>query len=466
MRLRLTVLGCMLIMLCRGQTVSFTNTVVMTTDASSYDTPVYVLYMTYLNGMITCMNNGRTNYIYSISRGGASWQNQFESQQYPYALPIWCFGYYSNGVVSYDIMMPNDNGAYLSNNIIQWGTNLFNAPTNMWDGHSITNTGFSFPVKHVSTGANINQTADGDNGALSRNNGSIALDTMYGAPVMDLWHDNYTNGINHDLATVCPVGGTNFFNAAGHPAPKTALGMGIATYRQLFSDTNVGSMVINYGGATVSSSNKMAATGLTVTENTLSMTWKPDRWAPPWDIAPSISNEVAQLIFADCPTYASVFQWTISITNLPAGTWALALNGTNIFVGTESQYTNLNLATNVFAGTQDPLWLKRFAVLASIRTMYGADATNGVPTHNGGNNPDGQPDLNTYQSNASAQFNTQHKVGATYVNAMGTWMVALANRSYSNYLAAQTIPFSLTLSNVSGTTTGMNSLSIGTLTVK
>ena len=133
-----------------------------TFESCSYDTSPYKFWGDYFASHFYDMYPQFTNHIYSVSRSGASWENQFESQQEKYCLPLWASFETAN---TYDWMLANDNGGYLSNDVMEWGTNLFNAPALFWNGTAVTNEGgiaSTLSVTHYSLGGIPSDTPDGE----------------------------------------------------------------------------------------------------------------------------------------------------------------------------------------------------------------------------------------------------------------------------------------------------------------
>lgn len=414
---RIIVLMTLLISLSSKSQMVVTNEVDATFDSTSYDTQGHILWGAYFATYFINMYPQYTNSINSVSQSGASWQLQFESNQ-----PMWCSAHWANaqtrGLVPYDFMLANDNSAYNSNSVNQWGTNLFGAPALMWNGTAKTNEGFTFTVYRYALGANINAVSDGDNGAVSRNSGATNLNGSTGKPLMDLWHDNFTNGWNSDLTDQT---GNDWFYALGHPTPKGNLAMALATVRGLGLETNVGSVTFDWSAVTVPSSNHFAAVSLSQSGNTFSCTLKADRMPMSWDTIPVISNNVCQTVFASMPAYGNILQWTIQFTNLPNGTYNAYLDGVLWDTATASQWAaGRNMATN-FAEVS--LNLQRRQTLYDVCDKYGVDHTTRLNTHTAGENGVNGPDQINYQSVAFGAWPATH--GPALVTALATQTTSL-----------------------------------------
>lgn len=416
-----------------------TNEIDATVDSSSYDTSPYAgQWLGYFATYFINMHPEWTNSITSVSRSGASWENQYEEQQEAFCLALWCYAS-SNKVTAHDFMLANDNSAYVSNDVIHWGTNLFNAPPLFWNGTAITNEGISVGVTHYALGANINDVIGGDSGAVVRNSGATNLNGIYGVPLVDGWHDQFNNGFSTGLTDVT---GANWFYALGHLTQKASLSQMIAAVRGLGLETNVGSITFSYSSGTVASSNKFAAININAGNSRFSCTIKADRMPPSWDILPSVSNNVATTLWVDMPVYGSVFQWTIAVTGLPTGTYNAYLDGVLIDTATGVQWAaGRNMATNGIAS--NPWNVQRTKVLYDVRDKYGVGHTDGLPTHGAGENGILGPDLINYRSQAAGQFPT--KTGAALVNYLAPYAAGLRLYDVVSHNDAQQVPHTLVI---------------------
>lgn len=423
-----------------------TNEIDMTVDSSSYDTQNYILWLAYLTSGIHNMYPQYTNSVNSISRSGASLQNQFENQQYKYGLAHWCYAFYTNHVTPYDLVLANDNGAYDAATVYQWMTNLFGAPALMWDGVSKTNAGgLVFPMTHITCGANINSVIDGDSGAVARNTGASNAMVWVSQTPIDMWHDIKTNITNVSAPPFTDVTGNNWFYALGHPTPMMSLAMMISTWRGLGLPTNVGTITLDFNSATVASSSNFTAASISSSPTIFTCNLTALRLPPSWDISPVVSNNVAIGLFAYAPSYGSFFQQVIQFTNIPSGTYNMYLSNILVWTGTDTQLkTGINIATNSVVA--NPLNVIRTESLYRIRDKYGVDRITGYNTHGAGDPGVNGVDLINYQSNAEDSYTRLNNRGPVLINALGVWIKSLRNNydvPIHNVVQPVAIPFRL-----------------------
>lgn len=401
-----------------------------TFDSASYDVTPYKFWGDYFASHYYDMYPQFTNHIYSVSRSGASWENQFESQQEKYCLPLWA----SFGTAStHDWMLANDNSSYLSNDVIQWGTNLFNAPPLFWNGTAVTNEGgiaSTLSVTHYSLGGIPTDTSDGDSGAVSRNAGAMALAELYGTPVVDMWHLLWTNGLSGDI-----VGPRLFgFFPGGHPYPAGHLCMAIQSLVALGAETNVGSLTLNWTKKNATT-NHCVASGITVATNALSCTVHFDRMPMAWDVPNGTITNDARNAFVVMPELGNAFQWMIRVTNAPPGTYALNVDGVQTDVATDAE---LAAGRNWFTNYNGPLWAQRASVLAWKRIQAGCDPVTLNLSHDAGSlGILGASDLLNFQSWASQEYDTLNLRGDAYINSMTNFVAQLRQYDVAINQAAQ-----------------------------
>lgn len=398
-----------------------TNEIDGTFDSASYDTPPYKLWGDYFASHFYDMYPQFTNHIYSVSRSGASWENQFKSQQEKWCLPLWAS---CSPVKINDWMLANDNGAFTSNDVVQWGTNLFNAPPLFWNGTAVTNEGgiaSTLSVTHYSLGGIPSDSPSGDGRAVSRNDGAMALAQLYGTPVVDMWHLLWTNGLSSDV-----VGPRLFgFYPGSHPFPAGNLCMALQGLVALGVETNVGSLTLNWFGASAST-NHCVVSGITVAASTLACVVHFDRMPMAWDVPMTMRWDVpvpnstitndARNAFVIMPELGNAFQWTIRVTNAPPGTYAMNMDGVLTDTATD---TELAAGRNWFTNYNGSLWAQRASVLAWKRIQAGCDPITLFPQHGAGS-PGvlGTFDLLNYQSFAAHNYDILGLRGDAYINSM------------------------------------------------
>jgi hypothetical protein len=389
-----------------------TNEVNGTFDATSYDTVPYNLCGNYFATYFYNMYPQFTNHIYSVSRSGASWQNQFMSQQEKYCLPLWASFRHVRG---YDWVMPTSNGGYNTTNpIIQWGTNLFNAPPLFWNGTSITNEGTiasALSITHYTIGSIPNDSPTGDEGEAAINLGAMQLAQQYGSPQVDLWHMLWTNGWNVDVTGPRLLG----FYTGGHPYPAGHLAIAIQVLRGLGADTNVGSVRFDWKTAKAAT-NHCVVQNISTTASNLTASVRFDRMPMAWDVPDGAITNDARGCFIAMPSLGNAFNWTIQATNLPTGTYGISVDGVLTDVATDAQ---LAAGRNWFTNYNGPLWTQRVDVLRWKRHQEGVDPVTLVD-HSAGDRGfiSGVGDNVNFQSNASQQYDVYGKRGDLYVESI------------------------------------------------
>jgi hypothetical protein len=194
-------------------------------------------------------------------------------------------------------------------------------------------------------------------------------------------------------------------------ALHTLLAMGV--------ETNVGSMTLDWNNHSVSATNHLVVSGLSLSGNTLSFTAHFDRMPPAWDVPDgSITND-ARNAFAVMPDLGRAFQWPLRITNLPAGNYQVAIDGSNVVILSSTQ---LAAKWNMFTNYNGALWAQRKAVLAAKRDQEGADHVTLLDHSAGSQGTLGVGDMVNYISNANDQHDTHGKRGSTYVGSMATFV--------------------------------------------
>jgi hypothetical protein len=424
-----------------GFALTVTNEVDGTFDSASYDTPDYIFWGNYFATYFYDMYPQFTNHIYSVSRSGASWENQLKSQQEKYCLPLWAS---FRRIPSYDWMLANDNSSYVSNDVIYWGTNLFNAPPIFWNGTAFTNEGTlasAVSVTHYALGGIPADRPDGDGGfAIGRNAAAMALAVKYKTPVVDMWHLLWTNGLSTDITNNRLFG----FYPGGHPYAAGHLCMALRALIALGADTNVGSLTLNWATAQAST-NHCVASGISVNGNTLACTVHFDRMPPAWDVPDGTVTNDARDAFVVMPDLGNSFRWMIQAVNLPAGTYNISVDGVLTDVATDAQ---LAAGRNWFTNYNGPLWAQRASVLVWKRHQSGVDPVTLLPHSAGDMGVLGVGDLVNFQSFASQQYDTFGKRGDIYVASMISWVFQMRQYDEQINAVAQQTNHVLTITQV------------------
>jgi hypothetical protein len=416
-----------------GNIFPVTNETDVTFSSASYDTTPYILWGAYLKTYFDAMYPQFTNHWWSWSRSGSSFQLDYQAQQQKWCAPLWS----KFAVPSFDFTLVSENGGFDSNGIVQWETNIFNAPQLMYDGTSITNEGFSFPVTHYC----IDGIPDDYSGSanLLISGAGLFISQLYGTTPIDLWHLVWTNGMSTDTNQLFG------FYAGGHPYPAGHLAMALWTLLSLGAETNIGSITINFGGGSIAATNHMTASGVSMSGNTFSCTLLCDRMPPAWDVPDGTITNDARNCFVIYPMLAGRFHWSIHATNLPAGNDSVSLGGTICAVLTDTQ---LAAGWNMFTNYTGPFWQQRTKLLADARDSYGVDHATLLPAHTAGDPGLLGPDLIDYQSESGLEYDTNGKRGATYTAAMLTWVNDLYVYDTATHNDAQPVARTLVLQQI------------------
>lgn len=293
------------------------------------------------------------------------------------AIPLW--GYLTNGNQKIGLLLGTDNSDLSSNQMYLANSNIFLAPHLMSDGDAnlITHSGWcdTGRVDWVGVGYPTGMSTDGSpltEGA--RNDASTNAGWTLGVRGIDSWHI-LANGWTNDfiLHAGLWVGWITNGQSIGHFFSGGALDWTYATLQQIIpSYLNISSCVIDYGGAgAVVSTNGCYVTSVTRSGSTLTFNKLDDALPPVWDnpgdvVADGIITNDANHAFDLRATNATMFKFSIQITNLPAGNYYLAVDGEVIATMPHTALTNVggyNMATNMVG----PDWRKRVKVLADIR---------------------------------------------------------------------------------------------------
>lgn len=375
---------------------AFTNEVDGTFDSASYDTGNYVLWGNYFATAFYNENPQFTNHILSWSRSGSSIGGDYQEQEFKWCGPWWN----ASPVPVFNwVLAANDNGGFVSNDIVTWWTEITSGPPNFWNRTASTNEGIPFPtVTHFPFGGIIADVTDGDSGQLIRNNAATNLAAQAAVPVVDMWH------------RLSPVwipdrnGARKWgFYDGGHPYPAGHLAMAITTLQALSVntnygvDTNVGAFILD--ATTLSAAtNHCVISGSSRSGNTITLTVHFDRMPPSWDVPDGTITNDARDAFVVMPELGNAFRWMVAVTNLPSGQYNILVDGILTDLATDAQ---LAAGRNWFTNYNGPLWAQRVAVLNAKRDQEGSDHVTLLPHSAGeGGTIPGVGDLVNYQSHA------------------------------------------------------------------
>ncbi len=380
-----------------------------TLNGSSYDTGETGFYGDYFCTYFYCMYPQWTNHIYSWSRSGSGWNGDYGSQEEKWCLPLWN----SFAVPGYNWVIANDNEGLVSNTTYSAGQLIAAGPPLFFNGSAQTNEGIATAgITFIPMGRVPHDSSDGDSGAISGNAGSMQLASDLGVPVIDLWHRLWTNGWSSDVTGARILG----FLTGSHPLPPGGLAIAIHQLLGLNVETNVGSLVFNWGGGTATT-NHCTASGISVVGNTLTATVHFDRMPMAWDSPDGTITNNATPAFLAMPSLGNAFNWIIQVTNLPGGNYEIDVDGHFADGCTAAELAaGRNWVTNCVR--TNPLWLQRASVLSWKRQQKGEDPVTLDPHSAGVGGTLGADDNVNYQSISALHYDTGGLRGSSYVTAM------------------------------------------------
>jgi hypothetical protein len=260
-----------------------------------------------------------------------------------------------------------------------------------------------------------------------------------GAVVIDLWHRLWTNGWSTDVTGERILG----FSAGSHPFAPGGLAAAMHQLLGLNVETNVGSLVFNWGAGTAST-NHCTASSVSANANILTATVHFDRMPMAWDSVDGTITNSATGVFLAMPSLANAFNWIIQVTNLPTGNYEIDVDGHFADSCTSAQLAaGRNWATNCVA--TNPLWLQRASVLARKREQKGADPVT-LAQHSAGNSGVlGVGDTINYQSHGSLFYDTDGHRGSTYISDMAPSLSELQQYDLAIHNAATQTNHTLTI---------------------
>lgn len=376
-------------------------------NSSSYGTAPYPLWGVYFIDYWDSVYSQYTNHIHDIGQSGSASQFDYQNNLEKWGLVFM----HSFPVPWNEWVMPQDNGGYASNDVVQWFTNMFAAPPLFWNGTAVTNEGVTCqPATYYAIGGILADSTD-QTLPISRNAGSLFLNGLYGTPSFDLYHELATNGWTTDQTGARVLGFQLPPAATGHPLPPGDLAMSTFTLLNMNVETNIGAVTLDASAVTVTT-NHCVVTGFNRVGNLWAGTIQYDRMPPGYDVSGAFDARGA---FAVMPFLANSFQWNFAVQNLPTGNYGMTMDGVLIQTGTAAQFaTGFNLYTN-YNG-----WLgaQRIAVLYSIRDEMGLNHTNGFPTHTAGEaGVHGVADDINFKSHGNNNYDTLNLRGSALVTA-------------------------------------------------
>jgi hypothetical protein len=421
-------------------------------NSSSYGPSPYLLWERYANSYYADVYTQWTNQVYDVGQSGFEFENDWKLNWEKWVMP-----YMAIAPTPVEVwLMPTDNGAYLSNDVVQWGTNIAAAPPIWWNGTGATNEGISFPsVSYYFLGGITADSAD-QSSPSSRQAGSTFLNALYGHSDFPLFLQLSNNGVIADQAGARIFG----YYAGSHPFPAGHLAMSTFTLLNRNVETNIASFTLNFDAGTFTT-NHCVVSGVTATASKVSWTIHYDRMPPGYDYPDGIHTNDATKIFTLIPSLANAFNWTVKATNLPSGTYVYKNDGVMIFTATSAQ---LAAGVNQYTITNGWLGAQRYAVLDAICDVNGDDPVTLAQAHTAGElGVHGVGDDINYRSQGNNAYTTLGLRGSALVTQMTPWVGAMRTNQSFVWAAAQQTNHTASLELVSlGYASNLN---VGTLTI-
>jgi hypothetical protein len=429
-----------------------TNQVNILMTSSSYWMPPYFHWERLNMGWWASMYPQWTNGVYDIGFSGHAllevWTNYWEAIAMPYLAlaptpsEVW--------------IMPEDNGNYNSNTFVMVGTNVMASPPIWHNGFAKTNEGVAMqPVQYYFLGGII---ADSEDQSLpaGRQAGSTYLNALLGVTDIPLF-TTVSNKWYNDRVAAGGAGLLGFWTGA-HPFPGGHFVMFAFVMRSRNVETNVGSVVINFNGGTIST-NHCVASGITSTATKISWTQHWDRMPGGFDWLDGVHTNDSRPGWVVFPELKDWNRWIVQATNLPPGLYVYKNDGEEIFRATDVQ---LAAGVNQYTNVNGWIGRQRYAVLDACCGVMGCDPVTLQLTHDAGSfGVHGVWDDINYKSRGPFFFSTQK--GQTLVNSMATTVGAMRTNQFFVWQAAQQTNHTASLELIS--ISAVQNLNVGTLRI-
>jgi hypothetical protein len=322
--------------------------------------------------------------------------------------------------------------------ILQYPTNAYNRfgnLTNDWTQPNPQNL-----YQNIVIGDIAYDESDGHTYARDFSNGGRSAAIEDGVQFVDSW----SNVLN--VVTNAYFNGPNlWFNAPfyDHPANELQLIWTLTTLRSLGVDTNTYTAVLDFNAATVSSTNHCAVTGLSRNGNSLTFTFHADRMAPGFYVPDNVITNDCRGAFTLMPSLGNQFCEILRITNLPAGNYELAMDGSNVVTVTSAQ---LAAGYNNFTNYSGPFWAQKKEILGLMCDMLDVARSDASTDAHPGTNIL----LENYESWARARWPTNDNTSVDfYIAQMSDREKELQAQDVLIHAAAQQTNHTITVSLIS-----------------
>jgi hypothetical protein len=346
------------------------------------------------------------------SRSGAPNEEMLTARMPMYGIPDAGASYgQTNGL---NFFYVSDNGAdfedgnYDSNSIYGFFKEILQYPTNTYDrfgnfGNDWTQPNPEQLFQSVVIGVIAYNTQDGIPGAEQYSDGARNAALEDGVPYVDSW----ANLVG--VVTNAFVNGPNLWwgEYLDHPGNELQLIWDLTNLRSLGVDTNTFTAIIDFNAATASSTNHCTVTGLSRNGNNLTFTFHADRMAPGFYVPDDTITNDCRGAFTLMPSIGNQFFEILRITNLPAGNYALAIDGSNVVTLTSAQ---LAAGYNQFTNYNGAFWAQKKQILGLMCDM--ADVSRADAASDA--HPNDNILMEAYESWARARWPTNDNTSVDY----------------------------------------------------
>jgi hypothetical protein len=270
--------------------------------------------------------------------------------------------FYVSGNGTADFEDANDSNSIYGTfkDLLQYPTNTYNRLgllTNDWSQPNPQNLYKSIVIGDIPYNA-----PDGYPTSRSYSYGGRSAAIEDGAPFVDSW----SNLVN--VVTNANVNGPDlwFPPTFDHPANDLQLVWALTTLRSLGVDTNTYTAILDFNTTTVSSTNHCTVTGLSRDGNSLSFNFRADRMAPGFYVPDGTITNDGRGAFTLMPSLGNQFCEILRITNLPAGTYELNIDGSNVVTVSSAQ---LSAGYNNFTNYSGAFWAQKKEILGLLCDM-------------------------------------------------------------------------------------------------